>query len=57
MLFWEASSQGLMLKNFVQKERDPEIPEQKKKLATFILSISEGRGGVESVEAAVFVKR
>lgn len=30
LLFWEASSQGLILKNFVQKERDPENPEQKK---------------------------
>lgn len=32
LLFWEVSSQGLMLKKFVQKEREPEIPEQKKKI-------------------------
>lgn len=28
--FGEMSSQGLIMKNFVPKERDPEIPEHKK---------------------------
>lgn len=37
-----------MLKNFVQKEGEPEIPERKKKkkLATFVLNISEGQGRI-----------
>lgn len=45
LLFWEVSSQGLMLKNFVPKERDPEIPEQKKKIGHIHSEHKRGAGG------------